>query len=311
MWMWCTSVTRRRAASAHARTSSASGPRLTGGDSAIRRPKVRLVNLRSAARSSNRPTSLAGTFRSGRPGSAVAARRSPPGARASMPHASGQLGEASTRRCGRGRPWVFGLSRNAASRLGRGSTTPAARAPARTRCCTTQDPPAAAARWKRAGMSRNVKSMSRRAKSKRAPAKTIRALLQIAEARHEPRSSSTSLCDRLRAAGEWNPNWGPVRLHDLDPAWTESFMAMGTEADNLPACSTRKVVQFLAIAVDASCTHCTPGVRRHIRKGARLRATRKIAAVLQVDQRARYPHDEPRRADPARELEPRPRRRPR
>jgi alkylhydroperoxidase/carboxymuconolactone decarboxylase family protein YurZ len=45
-----------------------------------------------------------------------------------------------------------------------------------------------------------------------------------------------------------------------------------------------KVVEFLAIAVDASCTHMYgPGVRRHIRKALELGATKEeIVAVLQA-----------------------------
>lgn len=45
-----------------------------------------------------------------------------------------------------------------------------------------------------------------------------------------------------------------------------------------------KTLEFLAIAVDASCTHMyAPGVRRHIRKALELGATREeITAVLQA-----------------------------
>ena len=45
-----------------------------------------------------------------------------------------------------------------------------------------------------------------------------------------------------------------------------------------------KTVEFIAIAVDASCTHMyAPGVRRHIRKALDLGATKEeIAAVLQL-----------------------------
>ena len=44
-----------------------------------------------------------------------------------------------------------------------------------------------------------------------------------------------------------------------------------------------KTIEFIAIAVDASCTHMyTPGVRRHIRKALELGATKEeITAVLQ------------------------------
>lgn len=96
-----------------------------------------------------------------------------------------------------------------------------------------------------------------------------------------PTASATPLCDRLRAAGEWNPAWEP--FYQLDPQWTERFMAMGT----LPMLSgvlDAKTIEFIAIAVDASCTHLyAPGVRRHIRKALALGATQaEITAVLQL-----------------------------
>ena len=91
----------------------------------------------------------------------------------------------------------------------------------------------------------------------------------------------TPICNRLRAAGEWNPSWEP--FYELDPAWTERFMAMGT----MPMVSgvlDAKTIEFLAIAVDASCTHLYgPSVRRHIRKALDLGATQEeITAVLQL-----------------------------
>ena len=91
---------------------------------------------------------------------------------------------------------------------------------------------------------------------------------------------ATPLCDRLRAAGEWNPSWDP--FYELDPAWTEAFMAMGTKP-MLSGVLDPKVIEFIAIAVDASCTHMYgPGVRRHIRKALQLGATKQeITAVLQ------------------------------
>lgn len=90
----------------------------------------------------------------------------------------------------------------------------------------------------------------------------------------------TPLCDRLRAAGEWNPNWDP--FYELDPAWTEKFMAMGLQP-MLSGVLDAKTIEFIAIAVDASCTHMYgPGVRRHIRKALELGATKEeITAVLQ------------------------------
>ena len=94
-------------------------------------------------------------------------------------------------------------------------------------------------------------------------------------------STVTPTCDRLRAADAWNPNWEP--FYALDPQWTERFMAMAT----LPMLSgvlDAKTIEFIAIAVDASCTHMYgPGVRRHIRKALDLGATQQeISAVLQL-----------------------------
>lgn len=94
-------------------------------------------------------------------------------------------------------------------------------------------------------------------------------------------TSATPLCDQLKTLGEWNSAWDPI--YELDPQWTEKFMDMGT----LPmrkGVLDAKTVEFLAIAVDASCTHLYgPGVRRHIRKALALGATREeITAVLQL-----------------------------
>ena len=91
---------------------------------------------------------------------------------------------------------------------------------------------------------------------------------------------ATPLCDQLRKAGGWNPNWDP--FYELDPAWTEKFMAMAM-TPMLSGVLDAKTVEFLAIAVDASCTHMYgPGVRRHIRKALELGATKEeITAVLQ------------------------------
>ncbi|HET7525030.1 MAG TPA: carboxymuconolactone decarboxylase family protein [Burkholderiaceae bacterium] len=93
-------------------------------------------------------------------------------------------------------------------------------------------------------------------------------------------NTDTPLCDHLRAAGQWNPNWNP--FYELDPVWTEQFMAMGLKP-MLSGALDAKTIEFIAIAVDASCTHMyAPGVRRHIRKALELGATKEeITAVLQ------------------------------
>ncbi|WP_120967479.1 carboxymuconolactone decarboxylase family protein [Comamonas sp. lk] len=92
--------------------------------------------------------------------------------------------------------------------------------------------------------------------------------------------SSTPISDSLRANGYWNPEWNSFT--ELDPIWTEKFldMAMHPMAKGL---IEPKVWEFLAIAVDASCTHMYgPGTRRHIRRALELGASQdEIAAVLQ------------------------------
>lgn len=92
--------------------------------------------------------------------------------------------------------------------------------------------------------------------------------------------AATPICDQMRAIGEWNPLWD-VML-ELDPAWTEKFMAAGAHPI-LSGVIEPKVWEFIAIAVDVSVTHMYgPGVRRHIRKALELGATpQEILAVLQ------------------------------
>jgi alkylhydroperoxidase/carboxymuconolactone decarboxylase family protein YurZ len=97
---------------------------------------------------------------------------------------------------------------------------------------------------------------------------------------HDNAPSTTPVCDYMRGSGNWNPNWESFAT--LDPDWTEKFMAMGV-APMVSGVLDAKTVEFLAIAVDASCTHMyAPGVRRHIRKALELGATKEeINAVLQ------------------------------
>ena len=91
---------------------------------------------------------------------------------------------------------------------------------------------------------------------------------------------ATPISDSLRANGYWNPEWNSFT--ELDPVWTEKFldMAMHPMAKGL---IEPKVWEFIAIAVDALCTHMYgPGTRRHIRRALELGATKdEIAAVLQ------------------------------
>lgn len=73
----------------------------------------------------------------------------------------------------------------------------------------------------------------------------------------------TPICDRLRATGQWNDAWTP--FYNLDPAWTERFIAAGIPvyAGDVLA---PKLAELLSIAFDASFTHMyAPGTRRHIK----------------------------------------------
>ena len=93
-------------------------------------------------------------------------------------------------------------------------------------------------------------------------------------------SSATPVTDRVRATGNFNEAWN--EMAELDPVWLEKFLDMAMK----PIASgvlDPKTLEFLAIAVDASCTHLyAPGVRRHIAKALELGATKEeIMAVLQ------------------------------
>lgn len=94
-------------------------------------------------------------------------------------------------------------------------------------------------------------------------------------------ATSTPVSDQLRASGNWNPAWDAFA--ELDPVWAEKFMAMGMHTI-MSGVLEPKVLEFIAIAVDASCTHMyAPGTRRHIRKALELGATaEEITAVLQA-----------------------------
>ena len=85
----------------------------------------------------------------------------------------------------------------------------------------------------------------------------------------------------MKANGTWNANWDVIEA--LDAEWMERFVAMGATMYQRPVLDP-KVREFIAIAVDASCTHMyAPGVRRHIAAALDLGATREeIMAVLEA-----------------------------
>jgi alkylhydroperoxidase/carboxymuconolactone decarboxylase family protein YurZ len=87
----------------------------------------------------------------------------------------------------------------------------------------------------------------------------------------------TPVIDRVKAAGLFNPAWDAI--YELDPQWLEQFIAMGADLYRgvLPA----KLVELIAIAADASCTHLySPGIRRHIQGALAQGAT--IEEIMEV-----------------------------
>jgi alkylhydroperoxidase/carboxymuconolactone decarboxylase family protein YurZ len=89
---------------------------------------------------------------------------------------------------------------------------------------------------------------------------------------------ATPACDRMRAIGQWNDAWNP--FVELDPVWTDQFMATGggIYASGLMA---PKLIELLSIAFDASYTHMyAPGTRRHIKAALEVGAT--IEEIMEV-----------------------------
>jgi alkylhydroperoxidase/carboxymuconolactone decarboxylase family protein YurZ len=99
-----------------------------------------------------------------------------------------------------------------------------------------------------------------------------------AGAQPQPRpTGDTPVIDQVKAAGLFNPAWDII--YELDPEWLEQFIAMG--ADLYRGVLPRKLVELMAIAADASCTHLyTPGIRRHIHDALAHGAT--IAEIMEV-----------------------------
>jgi alkylhydroperoxidase/carboxymuconolactone decarboxylase family protein YurZ len=76
-------------------------------------------------------------------------------------------------------------------------------------------------------------------------------------------AAATPVCESVRKAGMWNEAWTP--FYDLDPAWTEQFVAAGIPVYAGSVLSA-KDAELLSIAFDASITHMyAPGTRRHIK----------------------------------------------
>ena len=89
---------------------------------------------------------------------------------------------------------------------------------------------------------------------------------------------ATPACDKMRALGQWNEAWNP--FFELDPMWTDQFMATGGEIYG-SGLMTPKMVELISIAFDASYTHMyAPGTRRHIKAALKLGAT--IEEIMDV-----------------------------
>jgi alkylhydroperoxidase/carboxymuconolactone decarboxylase family protein YurZ len=94
-------------------------------------------------------------------------------------------------------------------------------------------------------------------------------------------ATATPISDHLRATGNWNPAWDDLAA--LDAGYVEKFVGIATHAIGKGTLDPL-TIEYIAIAVDASCTHLyAPGVRRHIRKALELGATKEqIMTVLEL-----------------------------
>ena len=92
---------------------------------------------------------------------------------------------------------------------------------------------------------------------------------------------STPACDTMRAVGQWNTAWDP--FFELDPEWTDEFMATGASIYRGRLFSAKEI-ELLSIAFDASYTHMyAPGTRRHIKAALKAGATmEEIMEVLKL-----------------------------
>ena len=105
---------------------------------------------------------------------------------------------------------------------------------------------------------------------------------KAADLKPTPKSAgATPVCDKMKAAGQWNTAWDP--FFELDPAWTEAFIAAGAPV-YIGNVLSPKLAELLSIAFDASVTHMyAPGTRRHIKAALKHGATmEEIIEVLKI-----------------------------
>jgi len=89
---------------------------------------------------------------------------------------------------------------------------------------------------------------------------------------------STPAVDKVRAIGQWNDAWNP--FFQLDPVWTDQFMAAGGDV-YVGKVFSPKDLELISIAFDACITHMyAPGVRRHIK--AALKAGASMEEIMEV-----------------------------
>ena len=102
---------------------------------------------------------------------------------------------------------------------------------------------------------------------------------EAAGARRAPTTGAkTPAADRMKALGQWNTAWDP--FFDLDPVWTDDYMATGL-AVYASGLLSPKEIELLSIAMDASYTHMyAPGTRRHIRNALKAGAT--VEEIMEV-----------------------------
>ena len=91
-------------------------------------------------------------------------------------------------------------------------------------------------------------------------------------------AGATPACDKMTAMGQWNAAWDP--FYQLDPIWTDEFMATGAGIYGSGVMSARET-ELLSIAFDPSYTHMyMPGTRRHIHNALQAGAT--MEEVMEV-----------------------------
>ncbi len=92
------------------------------------------------------------------------------------------------------------------------------------------------------------------------------------------KAGATPICDKMKAAEQWNVAWDP--FFELDPSWTEAFIASGAPV-YIGGTFSPKVAELLSIAFDASITHMyAPGTRRHIKAALKHGAT--VEEIMEV-----------------------------